>query len=89
MEMINEFVGISERQTINYNRDIVVRDLNEHDTIVVKCYCTIVAGQSISYYMDIVDKALFEKAYNTIQLEVAKFKTQAEEIARTNNVPII
>ena len=89
MDMINNFIGISENQTINYNRDIVARDLNGNDTIVVKCYCTIVKGKSISYYMDVLDKSLYENIKDMIQEEITKFKTQAEQIAKQNNVPII
>ena len=89
MEMINNFIGVSEKQTSTYNKDIIVRDLNGNDTVVVKCYCTIVAGQSISYYMDVIDTALFEKAKDVIQTEIENFKSQATEIARNNNVPII
>lgn len=88
-DMINNFVGISENQTINYNKDIIARDLNGNDTVVVKCYCTIIAGKSISYYMDVVDKTLYENIKDMIQEEITKFKTQAEDLAKQNNVPII
>ena len=45
---INEFIGISESQNINFNKDIIMTDIEGNSKIMVKCYCTIVANKSIS-----------------------------------------
>ena len=86
---INEFIGVAERQNINFNKDIIMNDIEGNSKIMVKCYCTIVAGQSISYYMDVVEKEAFARSKDTLQEEIAKFKADAERIARENNVPVI
>ena len=86
---INEFIGISESQNINFNKDIVMTDIEGNSKIMVKCYCTIVANKSISYYMDVVEKEAFARYKDMLQEEISKFKTEAERIARENNVPII
>lgn len=86
---INEFIGVSERQNINFNKDIVMTDIEGNSKIIIKCYCTIIANKSISYYMDVVETMVFEKYKNTLQEEINSFKLEAERIARDNNVPII
>ena len=86
---INEFIGVAERQNINFNKDIIMNDIEGNSKIMVKCYCTIVAGQSISYYMDVVEKEAFARYKDTLQEEIYKFKADAERIARENNVPVI
>ena len=86
---INEFIGISESQNINFNKDIVMTDIEGNSKIMVKCYCTIVAGQSISYYMDVVEKEAFVRYKDALQEEISKFKADAERIAKENNVPVI
>ena len=86
---INEFIGISESQNINFNKDIVMTDIEGNSKIMVKCYCTIVAGQSISYYMDVVEKEAFVRYKDALQEEISNFKADAERIARENNVPVI
>ena len=86
---INEFIGISESQNINFNKDIVMTDIEGNSKIMIKCYCTIVAGQSISYYMDVVEKEAFVIYKYALQEEISKFKADAERIARENNVPVI
>ena len=86
---INEFIGISESQNINFNKDIVMTDIEGNSKIMVKCYCTIVAGQSISYYMDVVEREAFARYKDTLQEEISKFKADAERIAKENNVPVI
>ena len=86
---INEFIGVAERQNINFNKDIIMNDIEGNSKIMVKCYCTIVAGQSISYYMDVVETEAFARYKDTLQEEISKFKADAERIARENNVPII
>ena len=86
---INEFIGVAERQNINFNKDIIMNDIEGNSKIMVKCYCTIVAGQSISYYMDVVEKEALARYKDTLQEEISKFKAEAERIARENNVPVI
>ena len=79
---INEFIGISDSQNINFNKDIVTTDIEGNSKIMVKWYCTIVAGQSISYYMDVVEKEAFVRYKDALQEEISKFKADAERIAR-------
>ena len=86
---LNEFISVSDNQTVNYNKDIVVTDFDGNQKIAVKCYCTIVALQSISYYMDVIEKKIFSDYKDVIQPEVNKFKTEAEKIALENGVPVI
>lgn len=86
---INEFIGISESQNINFNKDIVMTDIEGNSKVMIKCYCTIVAGQSISYYMDVIEKEAFARYKDALQEEISKFKADAERIARENNVPVI
>lgn len=86
---INDFMSAQDSQKIYYNKDIVMKDLKGNATVVVKCYCTIVAGQSISYYMDVIEKQIFAEHKAVIQPEIKKFKAEAERIAEENNVPII
>ena len=86
---INEFIGISESQNINFNKDIVMTDIEGNSKIMIKCYCTRVAGQSISYYMDVVEREAFARYKDALQEEISKFKADAERIARENNVPVI
>ena len=86
---INEFIGVAEKQNINFNKDIVMTDIEGNSKIIIKCYCTIIANKSISYYMDVVETMVFEKYKNTLQEEINSFKLEAERIARDNNVPII
>lgn len=88
-KMLNEFIGVSDNQTINYNKDITMTDLEGNQKIVVKCYCTIQAGQSISYYMDVLEKDIFVRYKETIQSEIDKFKQDAERIAIEHDVPVI
>lgn len=86
---IGNFLSIQENQTINYNKDIVVTDLEQNQKIVVKCYCTIVAHKSISYYMDVIDPSIFNSQKELIQGEIDKFKAEATRIAQENHVPIL
>ena len=86
---INEIIGVAEKQNINFNKDIVMTDIEGNSKIIIKCYCTIIANKSISYYMDVVETMVFEKYKNTLQEEINSFKLEAERIARDNNVPII
>lgn len=86
---INDFIGVSDKQTINYNKDITLTDLEGNQKIIVKCYCTIQANQSISYYMDVIEKDIFNKYKDVIQPEINRYKQDAERIATEHNVPII
>lgn len=86
---LNDFIGVSDNQMINYNKDITMTDLEGNQKVIVKCYCTIQASQSISYYMDVVEKDIFTKYKETIQPEIDKFKQDAERIATEHNVPVI
>lgn len=86
---MNEFLTSQNNQTINFNKDIIVSDLEGNTKIVVKCYCTIVNGKSISYYMTVEDESIFENNKECIQEEITKFKQEAIDLATKNNVPII
>lgn len=86
---LNDFIGVSDNQVINYNKDITMTDLEGNQKVIVKCYCTIQANQSISYYMDVIEKNVFVKYKETIQPEINKFKQDAERIATEHNVPVI
>lgn len=86
---INEFLTTQNNQTTNFNKDIVVTDLDNNSRIIVKCYCTIVSGKSISYYMTVEDEEIFENNKEAIQEEIARFKEEAMDLAKRNDVPII
>ncbi|WP_297131626.1 hypothetical protein [Terrisporobacter sp.] len=86
---INEFLTSQNNQTINFNKDIVVNDLEGNSRVIVKCYCTIINGRSISYYMTVEDEEIFENNKEAIQVEITKFKEEAVDLATKNNVPII
>lgn len=86
---LNDFIGVSNQQNINYNKDVTMTDLEGNMKIIVKCYCTIVAGKSISYSMDVFEKAVFEKYKELIQSEIDKFKEETKTIAKAHNVPVI
>lgn len=89
MEQLNDFLSVSDNQTINYNKDIMITDLEGNSQIVVKCYCTIVANKSISYYMDVLNIKIFESQKTIIQEQIDIFKQEAEQLAKNNNVPLI
>lgn len=89
MENLNDFLSVSSNQTTNFNKDIVLSDLEGNQKIVVKCYCTIVAGKSISYYMDVLDEKVFESQKELIQTQIDNFKEEATQLAINNDVPII
>lgn len=86
---IGNFMQVDDRQTINYNKDIIMTDLNENSVKVCSCYCTIVAHQSISYYMTVENRDIFESQKDVIQVEIDKFKRDTEKIAKDHFVPII
>lgn len=88
-KQLNDFIGVLDNQTINYNKDITMSDLEGSQKVIVKCYCTIQASKSISYYMDVIENDVFTKYKETIQPEIDKFKQDAERIATEHNVPII
>ena len=90
---IGNMMQVSENQTINFNKDIVMTvpqiDGTEQSIIVCRLYCTIVASKSIQYYMDVENADMFERMKDTIQVEIDSYKNQAIKIAQENNVPII
>lgn len=86
---INQFLTSQNNQTINFNKDIILNDLEGNGRIIVKCYCTIISGKSISYYMTVEDEDIFETNKEIIQTEISKFKNEAIDLATKNNVPII
>lgn len=88
-ERINDFLSVSNNQTTNFNKDIILSDLSGNHEIVVKCYCTIVSGKSISYYMDVINESVFESQKTLIQEQIEIFKSEAIQLAKNNNVPII
>ncbi|MBC6695205.1 hypothetical protein H9L25_00235 [Terrisporobacter mayombei] len=86
---INEFLTSQNNQTINFNKDIIVSDLDGNSRVIIKCYCTIISGKSISHYMTVEDEGIFENNKEAIQTEINKFKEEAIKLAQNNNVPII
>ena len=83
---------VAEESTINFNKDIVLTlttDEGEKSVLICKLYCTIITNKSIQYYMDVVDKTLFQNNKNAIQVVIDEFKATATKIAEENNVPII
>lgn len=86
---LNDFIQVDEKQTSNYNKDIVMTDLQGNAKTICSCYCTIVSYQSISYHISILEPQIFESQKETIQVEIDKFKEEAEKIAREHNVPVI
>lgn len=89
MERMNEFLSVDSNQTTNFNKDIVLSDLQGNQEVVVKCYCTIVSGKSISYYMDVLNESVFNSQKTLIQEQIEIFKSEAIQLATNNNVPII
>lgn len=90
---IGNMMQVSENQTINFNKDIVMTipqmDGSEQSTTICRLYCTIVENQSIQYYMTVENLDIFNRMKDTIQVEINKFKEEAKTIASSNNVPII
>lgn len=86
---LNEFLSVSNNQTTNFNKDIILTDLNGNQEVIVKCYCTIVSGRSISYCMDVLNESIFESQKELIQTQIELFKAEAVQLATNNNVPII
>lgn len=89
IEKMNEFLSVSNNQTTNFNKDIILSDLQGNQEVVVKCYCTIVSGKSISYYMDVLNEGVFESQKELIQSQIELFKSEAIQLATNNNVPVI
>ena len=89
---LGNMMQVSENQTINFNKDIVMTmptESGEQSIIVCKLYCTIIANKSIQYYMNVENKSIFEKMKEVIQVEIDSYKEQAQKLAQENNVPII
>lgn len=86
---LNEFMGVSDTQTINYNKDITMSDIEGNQKVILKCYCTIIAFKSISYYVDVIEPTIFEKYTEVIQKEMDKFRADSIRIAKEHNVPVI
>ncbi len=83
---------VAEESTINFNKDVVLTlttDEGEKSVLICKLYCTIITNKSIQYYMDVVDKTLFQNNKDAIQVVIDEFKATATKIAEENNVPII
>lgn len=83
---------VAEESTINFNKDVVLTlttDEGEKSVLICKLYCTIITNKSIQYYMDVVDKTLFQNNKDAIQVVIDEFKATAAKIAEENNVPII
>ena len=83
---------VAEESTINFNKDVVLTlttDEGEKSVLICKLYCTIITNKSIQYYMDVVDKTLFQNNKDAIQVVIDEFKTTAMKLAEENNVPII
>jgi hypothetical protein len=88
-ENINQFMESVTSNNITFNRDIVAKDLNGNTEIIVKCYCTIVAEETISHYMQVIKQEIFNTNKEAIQPEINKFVEEAKILAQTYNVPII
>lgn len=86
---INEFLVAQDNQTISFNKDIIMTDLVGNQEIIVKCYCTIISGKSISYHMTVENEEIFTANKDAIQVEIDKYKADALTVAQNNNVPII
>ena len=89
---IGNNLQVAEESTINFNKDVVLTlttDEGERSVLICKLYCTIITGTSIQYYMQVVDKTLFQNNKNAIQPIIDEFKATAIKIAEENNVPII
>lgn len=86
---MNDFIGVIENNTTTFNRDITITDLEKNSKVIVKCYCTIVKGKSMSYYLDIVEKELYMQNQAAIQAEVDKWVAEAKTTARKLEVPFI
>jgi hypothetical protein len=89
---IGNGLQVSENQNINFNKDIVltlVTDNGESSVLVCRLYCTIITNKSIQYFMEVVDKTLFQNNKATIQPVIDEFKASATKLAEENNVPII
>ena len=89
---IGNMMQVSENQTINFNKDIVMTlpaESGEQSIIVCKLYCTIIANKSIQYYMNVENTDIFERMKDVIQVEINNYKEQAKRLAEENNVPII
>jgi hypothetical protein len=88
-ENINQFMDSVTSNNISFNRDIVAKDLNGNTEVVVKCYCTIVSGETISHYMQVMKPEIFNNNKEAIQPEIEKFVNEAKTLAQAYNVPII
>ena len=89
---IGNNLQVAENQTINFNKDVVLTlttDNGEQSVLICKLYCTIITNKSIQYYMDVVDKTLFQNNKATIQPIIDEFKASATRLAEENNVPIV
>lgn len=89
---IGNGLQVSENQNINFNKDIVLTlttDNGEQSVLVCRLYCTIVTNKSIQYFMEVVDKTLFQNNKATIQPVIDEFKASAIKLAEENNVPIV
>ena len=77
---IGNMMQVSENQTINFNKDIVMTvpqiDGTEQSIIVCRLYCTIVASKSIQYYMDVENADMFERMKDTIQVEIDRLMSE-------------
>lgn len=71
---------------IVYNKDV---DGVLHTILVCKLTCNIVANTSISYTMRVLDLEIYNENKDIIQEEIDAFKIQAQNLAKTYNVPII
>lgn len=86
---INEFMYVQDNSTISFNKDIIMTDMNGNQKTIVRCYCTIIAGKTISYNLTVDEYDIFMQYKTEIQNEVNKFKNEATTIAAENDVPII
>lgn len=88
-KQLNEFIGVYDNQTMTYNKDITMTDIEGNQKVIVKCMCTIQAYQSISFYMDVLERDVFMKYKDIIQAEVDRYKAEATQIAINHNVPVL
>lgn len=86
---MSEFIGTIENNTTTFNRDITVTDLEGNTKVVIKCYCTIMKGKSMSYYIDIMEKEIYNKNKTEFQVEINKWVEEAKTTATNLDVPFI
>jgi hypothetical protein len=85
-------INTTTNETTSLVKDItqtILIDGIETTIIICKLSCHIVGNTSISYIMRVLDLDKFNENKEIIQEEIDAFKIQAQNLAKTYNVPII